>query len=455
MSRSEAKLSRAVQERYLCPQEFFSWKLLGPLSHSKGYFSVGDKAIAYGHSCAGELALRPDACLHDLLTQVVVAGGDLKLPFDPSEIIENARLERYSNSSTIKLQAYLKKVYYVVRPFMNVAVRSVIQRFRARGWEKAVFPRWPVDTTVEDLCEKLLLLSMTSKNVKEVPFIWFWPNGASSCICMTHDVETESGRAFCCALMDLNDSFGVKSSFQVIPEERYEVTPEFLQSIRSRGFEVAVHDLNHDGRLYDQHEKFLRRAQKINQYAAQWQAGGFRAGALYRNPDWFDSLNFSYEMSTPNVGHLDPQSGGCCTVMPYFIGDMLEIPVTMIQDYMLFHLFNQRSIDQWKTQSELILKRNGMMTFIVHPDYILEEETRSVYSALLAYLRELKRSSGAWIALPREIDNWWRARSKMQLVRNGESWRIEGEGAERAILAYARNENGTLRYELESAACTS
>ena len=45
---------------------------------------------------------------------------------------------------------------------------------------------------------------------------------------MTHDVETAAGRDFCQTLMDIDDSFGVKASFQVIPEERYRVDEEFL-----------------------------------------------------------------------------------------------------------------------------------------------------------------------------------------------------------------------------------
>ncbi len=35
---------------------------------------------------------------------------------------------------------------------------------------------------------------------------------------MTHDVEGTAGRRFCPALMDLDESFGMKSAFQVIPE---------------------------------------------------------------------------------------------------------------------------------------------------------------------------------------------------------------------------------------------
>jgi hypothetical protein len=153
-------------------------------------------------------------------------------------------------------------------------------------------------------------------------------------------------------------------------------------------------------------------------------------------------------MSFPNVAHLDPQRGGCCTVMPYFIGEILELPLTTVQDYTLFHLLNERSIDLWKRQIEIILAKNGLVSFIVHPDYIQEPDTMAVYHQLLAHLAELREQGNLWFALPGEIDTWWRARSKMSVVRDGESWRIEGEGAERAVLAFAKLVDDQLVYEL-------
>jgi hypothetical protein len=267
---------------------------------------------------------------------------------------------------------------------------------------------------------------------------------------MTHDVETEAGRDFCSQLLDIDESFGIKASFQIVPEGRYPVTPEFLNQFRNRGFEVGVQDLNHDGRLFDEREEFQRRVALINRYGQEYGAKGFRAAVLYRKPEWYQDLDFSFDMSMPNVAHLDPQRGGCCTVMPYFIGDILELPVTTIQDYTLFHLLNGRSIELWKMQTERILEKNGLVSFIVHPDYITDRGTRSVYESLLRYLRDLRGETALWFALPSEIDSWWRARSQMSLVNEGASWRIVGEGAERAVLAFARKVDGGLVYEFAS-----
>src|SRR5208282_167067 len=277
----------------------------------------------------------------------------------------------------------IRKSYYFVRGLLPVPVRRHLQRAYFSGWQKLPFPAWPVDFTVDMLHQELLKLSMEAHGVREVPFIWFWPEGAPNCLIMTHDVEGSAGLDFTPQLMDLDESYGLRASFQVIPEKRYEIKEEYVQEIRSRGFEFNIHDLNHDGHLYEEKEEFLRRAKRINEYVHRFNARGFRAGAMYRNADWFDAFEFSYDMSVPNVAHLEPERGGCCTVMPFFIGGIVELPLTTTQDYSLFHILNDYSLDLWKRQLDLIRQRNGLMSFITHPDYLIAQRERKVYESLL------------------------------------------------------------------------
>ena len=266
---------------------------------------------------------------------------------------------------------------------------------------------------------------------------------------MTHDVETAEGRDFCTTLMDLDDSYGIKASFQVIPEVRYEVSEAFLHELRGRGFEINVHDFNHDGELFQDREEFLRRVARINDYGRKFNSAGYRSGVLYRNLDWYQFFDYSYDMSVPNVAHLDPQRGGCCTVMPFFIGKILELPVTTTQDYTLFNILHDYSIDLWKQQSELIMQKHGLMSFIVHPDYLISTREQGIYNQLLCHLAQLREEKGLWIALPREVNKWWRQRAEMQLVEDGKGWRIEGEGAERARIAYASEVDGQLMFSFQ------
>jgi hypothetical protein len=268
---------------------------------------------------------------------------------------------------------------------------------------------------------------------------------------MTHDVETSVGRDFTPQLIDLDESYGFQASFQVIPERRYKVPDEYVQEIRSRGCEFNIHDLNHDGRLYRERGEFLRRAKKINEYGRRYNARGFRAGAMYRIADWYDAYEFSYDMSLCNVAHLEPKRGGCCTVLPFFIGRILELPLTTAQDYSIFHILRHHSIDLWKKQINLIRGKYGLLSFLAHPDYLTSRRTRKLYELLLDHLREIVTRDKIWVALPGEVDQWWRARSQMELVNRSGDWAIEGPGRERASIAYAVLEGDTLAYELPCA----
>jgi hypothetical protein len=283
----------------------------------------------------------------------------------------------------------------------------------------------------------------------ELPFIWFWPDGQSSCCIMTHDVETGVGRDFCKTMMETEKRHGITSAFEVVPEERYAVPDKFLQEIRDGGCEVCLHGLNHDGHLFSSETIFLERAEKIIAYAKSWGAVGFRSPVMYRNLAWLPALRFSYDMSVPNVAHLDPQHGGCCTVMPYFIGDTLELPLTTTQDYSLFHILQRRSLDLWMKQIAMIQERHGLISFIIHPDYVNEKWSSDLYDALLAQLAKLRSDHAVWIALPREVNYWWRARREMRLVQQDGTWMISGPQADRARVAYASVKDGRLVYRID------
>jgi glycosyltransferase involved in cell wall biosynthesis len=446
LSQTQDQDNDCLVQYYRCPERLVRLACKAPLSTKAGYFQFGRNRTYYGR-CAGESpSASPAAQLPEVLPRAELCAASVALPFDLKEVVDNLRCERYPHAGQAIEHSLSFRAYYWVRPLLPVRVRKHIQKWRLGDWKSLQFPRWPVDRSVDQVFEQTLLLALRSQSVPQIPFIWFWPEGATSCAIMTHDVETPAGVQASGYLMDREEAHGIKGSFQVIPEQRYEVTDAFLDSIRKCGFEVVVHDLNHDGQLFRSKEEFLKRVRQINAYKQRFGAKGFRAAVLYRRQEWFDALDFSYDMSVPNVAHLDPQRGGCCTVMPYFVGKILELPVTTTQDYTLFHILNDYSIDLWKKQIELIMESHGLISFIVHPDYVVGPKEKAVYESLLMHLEGLRRNQGVWIASPNEVDHWWRQRAEMRLAETELGWCVEGPGSERARIAYASENHGQIDY---------
>jgi hypothetical protein len=437
-------------EYFGSPIQFTRIEAQHSLSHGRGWFLFSG-AACYGRRSSGEPAEDFSRLLADVVDEVATESGDVQLPFDLAEVVTNLREERYplppgGRFEALGVNSAARSIYYFLRPLLAVGIRKHLQRTRLRGWENIAFPTWPVDDSVDQIMRATMALVLRRAGVKEIPFIWFWPKGATGCAMMTHDVEGPTGAQFCLSLTDLDESFGIRSAFQMIPRSPFERS--LVDLLRRRGFEVNLHDLAHDGYLFHDREVFRSRAAEINRFARQFQCRGFRSGAMYREQAWFDSFEFSYDMSVPNAAHLEPQRGGCCTVLPYFVGDLLELPLTTTQDYSLFHILGEYSVERWKQQTEILLSKNGLVTFIAHPDYLVEERALTVYKELLEYLAQLRSERNLWIALPGEVNDWWRDRRRMTLVRNGSTWCIEGPGSDRARIAYASLHGDSVTYRV-------
>jgi len=446
-------VSSILSDYYRVPDEGLARVCAPPLSGEDGFFLFGPDVICYGKSATGVSPEIENAGRFDASRDANLKNSEVHLPFNPVQVVENLLRERYvkqrpaKNGRMVDLPI-VRSTYYAVRELLPVSIRKHLQKFYLGDWSRLLFPRWPVDFTVDTLHERILRLSMQANGIQRMPFIWFWPNGAPNALIVTHDVETAAGRDFTRELIDLDEAHGIRASFQVIPEKRYEVPDEYVALIRSRGFEFNIHDLNHDGQLYQERQLFLQRSKKINSYVKKFATNGFRAGVMYRNLDWYDAYEMSYDMSMPNVAHLEPQRGGCCTVFPYFVGKILEIPLTTCQDYSLFQILNDYSIDLWKQQLALLRKRNGLMSFIAHPDYLIDAGARKVYESLLQYLQQTVQREKIWMALPGEVDQWWRARSQMHLVQADGRWTVEGPQSDQAKVAFAVLDGDNLRYEV-------
>ena len=137
-----------------------------------------------------------------------------------------------------------QKLYYQLKPLIPREVRVEVRGWFARRKRERVREIWPI-----------------LRGSERPPQGWpGWPQGKKFALVLTHDVERQGGVDKCRKLMELEARLGFRSCFNFIPEGEYRVTRELREELTRKGFEVGVHDLHHDGKLYSSRQGFAERA---------------------------------------------------------------------------------------------------------------------------------------------------------------------------------------------------
>jgi hypothetical protein len=154
----------------------------------------------------------------------------------------------------------------------------------------------------------------------------------------------------------------------------------------------------------------------------------------------------AYDSSFPDTDPFEPQAGGCCSILPFFLGDMVELPITLVQDHTLWEILREETIDLWTQKSDWIVANGGLINLITHPDYLDTPARLRMYEEFLEYLAAQEEG---WYALPREVASWWRTRSGLRCVEDGDEATVEGNGAERARVAWVVRDGEGVALERE------
>ena len=145
------------------------------------------------------------------------------------------------------------------------------------------------------------------------------------------------------------------------------------------------------------------------------------------------TLPFRYDSSYPDSDPFEPQPGGCCSWLPYFIGPVVELPITLPQDHTLFVILRARSGQVWLDKTDHIRSRGGMALLITHPDYLDDAPIAAAYEDLL---HRYENDADVWRALPADVADWWRRRAASGLQRVDGSWQVTGPAAKEATVSY-------------------
>ncbi|HEX2748115.1 MAG TPA: hypothetical protein VHM91_08965, partial [Verrucomicrobiales bacterium] len=276
------------------------------------------------------------------------------------------------------------RIYYWIKPAIPRGVRLAVRRWIGGRLRPRVGEIWPVLPGSE-----------------RAPAHWpGWPDGKKFAVVLTHDVEGPAGLQKCRKLMELEKELGFVSSFNFIPEGGYQVPPALRDELTQNGFEVGVHDLKHDGRLYNSHSGFTKKSVEINRYLADWRAVGFRSGFMLNKLEWLHLLNIEYDASTFDTDPFEPQPEGRHTIFPFWIPSpgegsespsnkgSVELPYTLPQDSALFLLLRESTPRIWLEKLDWLAQNGGMVLVNVHPDYLQFDEPSSSHTYPVAHYRQ-------------------------------------------------------------------
>ena len=296
------------------------------------------------------------------------------------------------------MEKLINKAYYIIKPLLPRTLQLSIRRGVMKRRRNTVTSEWPI-------------LERAGKK----PDNWKgWLDGKKFALVLTHDVEFAKGQEKCIELMKIERSLGFKSSFNFVPE-RYQVDKNILKELVKNGFEIGVHGLNHDGKLFKNKNIFDKRAKKINEYLKDWKAVGFRSPAMHHNLEWIHNLDIEYDSSTFDTDPFEPQSKGIETIFPFIVynktnnSNYLELPYTLPQDHSVFIIFEEKNIDIWKKKLDWIEEKGGMALLNTHPDYMyfngkpaFEEYSINLYKDFLNYVKS-EYEGKYWQALPNQV----------------------------------------------------
>ena len=311
-----------------------------------------------------------------------------------------------------------KRLYYVLRPVLPRSAVLILRRLYRFNQQDGFRLGWPIEDRYVRFQFQVVQNMMAQRGMTRLPFIHFWPNGSQFVLVLTHDVETEQGQSFVRDLAALEEQQGFRSSFNFVPEG-YPLDRALMAELRERGFEVGVHGLKHDGKLFSSRVTFERRATRINRVLQNLNAVGYRSPLTHRNPEWMQALNIEYDLSFFDTDPYETMPGGTMSIWPFFMGRFVELPYTLAQDHTLMVILGEESPRLWLEKVAFIEQYSGMVLVNVHPDYMCDQKHLAIYEE---FLRTMRARGGYWHALPRDVARWWRARAEAKAERRDGKW---------------------------------
>jgi peptidoglycan/xylan/chitin deacetylase (PgdA/CDA1 family) len=306
--------------------------------------------------------------------------------------------------------------YYLLKPLIPKSIKFRLRQKYNLALSSKSSSGWPIESHYVKFQWEILRQVLLLSGENEISFRYFWPKAKRFAFVLTHDIETAEGQRLAPVLADMEEALGFRSMFNFVPE-LYPLDWGLIRELHDRGFEIGVHGLKHDNKLFDSYDRFTRRSVRINEYFHKFQARGFRAPLTIRNPEWMQLLDMDYDLSFFDTDPYEPIPGGVMSIWPFTIGRLMELPYTLPQDSTLCKIMGETTPRIWLEKVDFIEKYHGMALVIVHPDYSGEGKLKEIYKTFLSTMRE---RTGYWHALPQEVASWWKKRGDGRKDISGE-----------------------------------
>jgi len=313
-----------------------------------------------------------------------------------TEVLNRIQRNTVANAFPMNLLTYL---YYTIRPAIPRNIQIALRRQYARHLASKMAHVWPINSDAG------------------TPPKWWngWPDGRKFALVLSHDVDTQRGHHRVMQLAELEKKLGFRSCFNFVPE-RYKNSDSLHKILRQKGFEIAVHGLKHDGKLFSTKKVFENRAVSINHYLNLWETTGFTSPSMHHQLAWMARLNIEYSISTFDTDPFEPQPDGATTIFPFLVQSkdkssaFVELPYTLPQDFTLFVLLQEKDNQTWKKKLDWIAEKGGMALLNTHTDYMnfeggrnaVEEYSVDLYLDFIQYVKH-KYAQSFWHALPVDV----------------------------------------------------
>jgi peptidoglycan/xylan/chitin deacetylase (PgdA/CDA1 family) len=311
----------------------------------------------------------------------------------PEYIIEGFSEETLISLARQLCQPSISQREEVVRKYGDFILRSVsyqqrqkisslMKRFRNRY--DRFYIHYPKDLRPNQLLSELM---------DESVFTW---NGHRSAVCLTYDVDNQSGYRYLPQLMSINRQHDLTGTINFLTHQDYEINPALVSQFLEAGYEIGLHGRNHDIGLAYRSHRTIQRSLTSALERIKTPVLGFRGPALCSSPTLFsilDTLGIRYDSS---LQVLSPfyHSVGLNFPFPLFEHNLWEFPVAIQDDYFFrdFQLSDEEALSVIKRIIMEIHDLGGVAILVFHPHIMVD---RSFFYEV--FLNTLNSLDGLWM----------------------------------------------------------